>query len=78
MRAPRMRRSRNVNLRRSTQRAEVGLVVAAGPEAGTSAARIAPMRMRCGWSPTGMRVTSLSVSYETTDTWSEPASDTKQ
>ena len=40
--------------------------------------RTVPGRMRCGWSPTWMRATSLAVLNEMTDTRSSPATETKQ
>ena len=37
-----------------------------------------PVRMRCGWSPTLIRATSLPVLNEITATRSSPATETKQ
>jgi hypothetical protein len=34
--------------------------------------------MRWGWSPTGIRATSLAVRYEMTETRSSPLTETKQ
>src|SRR3954447_8402321 len=55
------------------------------PERGRAAERaqrydawILPIRIRCGWSPTGMRATWPPVAYAMTATTSSPATETKQ
>ena len=53
-------------------------VVAAGQRRLRIPARIVPVRMRCGWSPTSMRATSRALRHEITDTRSSPATETKQ
>ena len=40
--------------------------------------RIWPMRMRCGWSPTGMRATSRRFAYDSAATASLPLNEVKQ